>query len=475
MPISEKRTRYPQPRPGSIMGDLLRPRQYSRCDLARPSRNHPQATVTATGAGLGGVGVGVGSGVGVGRRLRGRGRASGPGSGRVSVTGSTRASAVGVGVGRSSGWVAVSLSAQAVGVAGQGSRPPVARAWPAERRSSPASGRAHRSRRQPRPWPPPWPSASPHRRSVPASRPRDRTTNTLPLGPRLAALRPHRDGEADDGKDEERDAGVADEVAREVQRPRAATTAVVGPRVRRSSSGPTLAALPCDRRAGSRGHARAGPARRRARGTDPLRDLVGGEHHAAPPPSASPSDDRPVSLAGRTSRSTIDDVERAVHRTRWPVLGGAGQLVRPVGLAGLAIAVREVRCHGSPSARGAPSRRVGMLALDGRLAQRTGRPRRPRDLAFAVLVCLGLELVRTIEVAARRQEQDEPERDEHAQERVQLGDARQSSDRTARREADAVDHQDGLAVRQAEVEQPVVDVRPVRAERRAALARSAGR
>src|SRR6185369_4433017 len=35
-PISEKRTRYPQPRPGSIMGDLIRPRQYSRGRCAGP-------------------------------------------------------------------------------------------------------------------------------------------------------------------------------------------------------------------------------------------------------------------------------------------------------------------------------------------------------------------------------------------------------------------------------------------------------
>src|SRR4029077_16625086 len=35
-PISEKRMRYPQPWPGSIMGDLIRPRQYSRGRCAQP-------------------------------------------------------------------------------------------------------------------------------------------------------------------------------------------------------------------------------------------------------------------------------------------------------------------------------------------------------------------------------------------------------------------------------------------------------
>src|SRR3954462_5779306 len=35
-PVSEKRTRYTQPRPGAVMGDLIRPRQYSRGRCARP-------------------------------------------------------------------------------------------------------------------------------------------------------------------------------------------------------------------------------------------------------------------------------------------------------------------------------------------------------------------------------------------------------------------------------------------------------
>ena len=96
-------------------------------------------------------------------------------------------------------------------------------------------------------------------------------------------------------------------------------------------------------------------------------------------------------------------------------------------------------------------------------------------VALAVLVRLGLELVGTIEVTARRQEEDQPEGHEDAQERVQLGDARQQQRQDGQGEADAVDHEDGLAVAQPEVEQPVVDVRPIRAERRATLPRCAGR
>ena len=72
-----------------------------------------------------------------------------------------------------------------------------------------------------------------------------------------------------------------------------------------------------------------------------------------------------------------------------------------------------------------------------------------RDLWRRRLVGLGLEFVRPIEVAARRQEQDEPERDEHAEERVELGDARQQQRQDGQREADAVDDEDRLTVRQA--------------------------
>src|SRR3989442_11934684 len=75
MPISEKRAAYAQPRPGSIMGDLTKRRQYSSCHLATATadRGYDRPEVDAApygdGVSLGsvdGLGVGVGGAVGVG-------------------------------------------------------------------------------------------------------------------------------------------------------------------------------------------------------------------------------------------------------------------------------------------------------------------------------------------------------------------------------------------------------------------------
>ena len=88
-------------------------------------------------------------------------------------------------------------------------------------------------------------------------------------------------------------------------------------------------------------------------------------------------------------------------------------------------------------------------------------PGRPGGHA-RVVVRLGLELLGSPEGAARRPEQDQPGHHEHAQERVQLGHLGQEQGDEPEARADAVDDQDRVAVRQAQVEQPMVDVRPVR-------------
>ena len=103
-------------------------------------------------------------------------------------------------------------------------------------------------------------------------------------------------------------------------------------------------------------------------------------------------------------------------------------------------------------------------------AHRDGRPSGSRNLGrWPGFVRLGLELVGPIEVAAGRQEEHEPERHEDAQEGVQLGHARQEHREDGQTEADAVDREDGLPVREPEVQQPVMDVRAVGRERRAAV------
>src|SRR5918994_2944614 len=87
----------------------------------------------------------------------------------------------------------------------------------------------------------------------------------------------------------------------------------------------------------------------------------------------------------------------------------------------------------------------------------------------ADLVRLGLELVRPVEVTACRQEQDQPECDEDTQEGVQLRDAGQQQRQDGQRQADAVDREHRLAVAQAEIQQPMMDMRAIRAEWRAPL------
>ena len=76
-----------------------------------------------------------------------------------------------------------------------------------------------------------------------------------------------------------------------------------------------------------------------------------------------------------------------------------------------------------------------------------------------------LDLLYSPERAAGGAEQDEPGHDEHAEERVQLVDLRQEQGDEPEGRADGVDDEHRVAVREPEIEQPVVDVGAVRAER----------
>jgi hypothetical protein len=95
---------------------------------------------------------------------------------------------------------------------------------------------------------------------------------------------------------------------------------------------------------------------------------------------------------------------------------------------------------------------------------------RPRAPVVATLVPLLADLlVRAAEIDPREREQGQPDQHEHAEERVDLAGARQQQRQSAQADADRVDQQDRLAVRQADVEQAVVEVATVRRERRPAL------
>ena len=76
---------------------------------------------------------------------------------------------------------------------------------------------------------------------------------------------------------------------------------------------------------------------------------------------------------------------------------------------------------------------------------------------------------RTAEIDPREREQGQPDQHEHAEERVDLAGAGQQQRQPAQADADRVDQQHRLAMRQADVEQPVVEVAAVRRERRPAL------
>src|SRR5580765_7216134 len=73
------------------------------------------------------------------------------------------------------------------------------------------------------------------------------------------------------------------------------------------------------------------------------------------------------------------------------------------------------------------------------------------------------------EAATGEDEQHKADRDEHAHERVDLAPTGQEEREHGENDADPVDQQDGLAVRQPDVEQPVVEVAAIGRERRATL------
>ena len=271
MPISEKRTRYPKPRPGSIMGDLTRPRQYSS---VRPAATVTQpSSASASGAGVGrgtGVGSGVGSGVGVGV---GSGVGVGVGSG-VGV-----AVAVGVDVSRAVGGRGRRVAVVSV----LGSRPgrslrgrlPAGAGAPG--RPVCRIGRRDGGPRLDR-WRRPSASAWPRRprRSAPASRPRDRrrrrsarlsgraacgqSTTARPTIVRARSATPEsRTSRSRGAAALERGVRVAGPVSVQGEsRPR--SRRACRPRGRSGS-------------AGRRSERRA----RRSGGTDPVRDLIGAQ------------------------------------------------------------------------------------------------------------------------------------------------------------------------------------------------------
>ena len=85
-------------------------------------------------------------------------------------------------------------------------------------------------------------------------------------------------------------------------------------------------------------------------------------------------------------------------------------------------------------------------------------------LALAVALTVG-----SAEIDPRQREQGEPDDHEHAEERVHLSGTGEEQRQRAEADADPVDQQHGLAVRQPDVEQAMVEVAPVRRERRPAL------
>ena len=94
---------------------------------------------------------------------------------------------------------------------------------------------------------------------------------------------------------------------------------------------------------------------------------------------------------------------------------------------------------------------------------RLGDGRTEVTLVVGVVVRIGLELVRSVEGASRRSEEDQPGQDEQADERVRLPDLLDEEREDPEGDADRIDEEDGVPMRQPEIEQAVVDVRTVRA------------
>ena len=69
------------------------------------------------------------------------------------------------------------------------------------------------------------------------------------------------------------------------------------------------------------------------------------------------------------------------------------------------------------------------------------------------------------QIEPRQTEQDETDHDEDAEERVDLPGSRQQQREDAEGGADPVDQQHGLAVRQPDVEEPMVEVAAIGCER----------
>src|SRR6478752_4312046 len=117
-------------------------------------------------------------------------------------------------------------------------------------------------------------------------------------------------------------------------------------------------------------------------------------------------------------------------------------------------------------------RRRPILASGGRIAHRSKPHRtaadRPGSFCEGPVGGSELRLLR-LEPAPREDEQHEAAREEHADERVQLGRAGQEHREEPEQDADPVDQQDGLAMAQPDIEQAVVEMPAVRRERRSAL------
>ncbi len=382
------------------MGDLIRRRQYSslrscRDFVTRPSSATRHGSVGAAWAPGSGVGVGSGVGGGVGS---GVGGGVGPGSRSASTPG------VAVGLGVGVGVVGVSGSARPWAGAGRAasrspaSRPRAPRAWPAG--SHLLRRPAYRSRRPRRRSPPV--SARPRRRSGSGSRRPDRRRTRSPWAQWSERPRPPDDqGEARERKCDEHDPRVADESLTRCGRraggrhgrPLAREAIEFGPgfgraplRSRRHPRGRSRPLRGCQSGAGDGcagrerrrslgvvwslgrhaiGRAPLGPrcdgrrgGRQRGGRPDPMRDLVGTEEGRVRVRGLARRATSQAANEGSPARPLVD-VRRAFDSIWRCLLEGLEHLDRPLDLVGISITVREFRCHGSPSSRGAPSGRVG--------------------------------------------------------------------------------------------------------------------